>query len=190
MASLISLILSKRWRHWKKVVMCDAQLGLSDRSNSVKKYRPFFSPFKQPKCCLKMAALMLPFCYKRLLFRRKRTPVRTNVLFKTTNYSRKFGSTHQDTAYLTETAKWRRGNLELERVTDIYTIATNFECKLLSRPGRSVSSVWHHARCIVGKTKVFPGLKINTSQWLFLWPLATSACGWRGGLLDSLTNRD
>ena len=177
MASLISLIRSKQWRHWKKVVMCDAQLGLSDRSNRVKKYRPFFFFFlfflfyvlrlSSLNAVLKWRLWCCVFCYKRLLLRRKRTPVRTDVLFKTTNYSKKIwihAPRHSilDTDGEEETWKSRMGTGHW--VTDIYTIATNFESKFLSRPVRSVSSVWHHARCIVGKAKVFPDLKINTSQ--------------------------
>ena len=69
------------------------------------------------------------------------------------------------------------------------TIGANFELsELLSRGVQSVSSFqWRHARCIVGKRRVFPDPKITTSptgKKLLLWVLTTCACGRRARLMD------
>ena len=60
---------------------------------------------------------------------------------------------------------------------------------ILSRPGSQQGAlnccyavpnrfraIRRHARCTVGKPGIFPDLKINASQLLFLWLLTTHAC--------------
>ena len=71
----------------------------------------------------------------------------------------------------------------------------NFELKTDKAVSRGVQSVLNfrrHALCFVAyETWDFPDLNINTSKRLFL-RLKLTACsrGMRGGLMDSLANRD
>ena len=63
------------------------------------------------------------------------------------------------------------------RVADICYNFANFEPELLSGGVQSISSSGRHARCSVGKIKVFSDLKINISYCLFPGLLTTRACG-------------
>lgn len=59
--------------------------------------------------------------------------------------------------------------------------------RLLSWTVQSVPTFQHHVHCIVGKSRDFLNLKINTNNWPFLRLWVTRA--W-GGLMDSLAHQD
>ena len=110
----------------------------------------------------------------------------SHVKRKTTNYSRKFGFMHQDTSW--STIRRRGGKIIFNGQGSLVTgtcynclefwtqcaVVRLLACFLPSTPlwgansysfrCPSRSSFWRHSRCIVGKTWLFPALKINTIQ--------------------------
>ena len=152
----------------------------------------------QPKCHLKMAALMLPLPAKATTEDNRNTC--TDQLHPTYHWRTQIIQENLDSCIRAQMAKKREENLKWDREIGSLTFAIitmNFDwtlslnlTRLLSCSVQSVLSVGHHTRSTVDKTKDFPSLKNNASRLQFLRLLTTSACGRRARLIDSLPNQD
>ena len=204
-----------RWRKlvvWISANMYEEQSCLSpnhwqhqDRLACVKHIQPSQTHLKlqalfytQPKCHIKMAALMLPLAAEDTTEENRNTCM--DQLHPTYHWRTQIIQENLDSCIKAQMAKKREENLKWEREIGslIYaTIAMNFDwtlslklTRLLSCDVQWVLSVGCHTYSTVDKTKDLPSLKNNASHLQFLRLLTTSACGRRARLIDSLPNQD